>query len=250
MVRAQSRARRSRWLPAPAVVVLAGDRFAVARQSGHAVIIVAAVFARLVARSLVADGMATGRWRRGWRRRRRRRSARRLRYRCRGRWRRRRRRRCCRRAGARARQRGCEDSGRTGFGCGGLLARAIRSAGDRDDSHQAHENDRDGDAVRARTPLHALLLGIVMLPLRFVRLFGRCIDAHECLWVHSCRPLERDGCGRLPFGHVIAGRLCASVGGRAASGFPCRAAHGNPPCFWPTTGKVAAASAGPRSSTS
>jgi hypothetical protein len=45
-----------------------------------------------------------------------------------------------------------------------------------------------------RAPLHALLLGIVMLPLRFVRLIDRCIDAHECLWVHICRPLKRDGC--------------------------------------------------------
>jgi hypothetical protein len=57
--------RRQSWgldrFPAPAVVVFAGDRLAVAGHAGHAVIRVAAVFAGLVASSLVAEGGA-GSW--------------------------------------------------------------------------------------------------------------------------------------------------------------------------------------------
>jgi hypothetical protein len=50
--------RGSHGFPAPAVIVLARNRFAVARHAGHAVIAVAAVFTRLVARPLVTERMA------------------------------------------------------------------------------------------------------------------------------------------------------------------------------------------------
>jgi hypothetical protein len=60
--------------PAPSVVVLADDRFAIAGQAGHAVIIVPAELARLVAGAFIADRVARSRGlRSGWRRSRRRR---------------------------------------------------------------------------------------------------------------------------------------------------------------------------------
>ena len=59
-------------LPSPAVIVLAGDLFAIAREPGYAMIIVPAELAGLIARSLIAERIArgSGRWGRrrgGWR---------------------------------------------------------------------------------------------------------------------------------------------------------------------------------------
>src|SRR5262249_51944988 len=54
----QQRPTSTYWLPAPAIVVFAGDLLAITGSTGHSAVGVSAEFTRLITRSLIGEGMA------------------------------------------------------------------------------------------------------------------------------------------------------------------------------------------------